>query len=132
MTMNFEAFVHHLDDCPWESRAEDPTRTDVIRWKQMVSTDRAPSEDISMGLLEFPTRAKLRLHRHTPAEIYYIQAGRGELRIRDAIQPVCAGAFAFIPSDRPHAIANVGPDPLRLFWIFPTDSGREVDYIYLE
>jgi mannose-6-phosphate isomerase-like protein (cupin superfamily) len=132
MVADVREYAGHLDDCPWESRAEDPTRDDVIRWKKMVDRDRGPSGELSLGMLEFPIDTRLRFHHHAPAEIYFVRQGTGEVTLNESVQRLDAGGFAFIPGGVPHAIANVGTEPLQLLWFFPTDSWHDVEYIYLE
>ena len=132
MDLDIVSYASHLDDCPWESKASDPTRTDVVRWKQMVSAGRRPSAGVSMGLLEFPVGTSIRLHHHTPPEIYYVKSGLAKLRLAETVQSLRAGGFAYIPGSAPHAIANIGQERMELIWVFPTDTWDEVEYLYLE
>jgi len=132
MDLDIISYASHLDDCPWESRAADPTRSDVVRWKQMVCADRRPSAGVSMGLLEFPVGTSIRFHHHAPPEIYYVKSGLAQLGLQDSVQPVRAGGFAYIPGNSPHAIANIGGERMELIWVFPTNAWSDVEYLFLE
>jgi len=122
-----EPFLHHHDNCDWETR---PGRTDGVRWKLLVDADRMPSHGLSLGVLEFPPGTVLAPHRHSPQEVYLIQAGKGELRIGDETRDVGPGTVVYIPENHLHGIANTGDTPLTLMWIFPTDTWAEVEYLF--
>ena len=92
--MKCEPHVRHLDDYEWETR---PGRADGVCWKLLVDADRTPTHGFSLGVLQFPPGTVLAPHRHAPQEIYWLQQGRGRLRIGAEIRTVAAGTIVYIP-----------------------------------
>ena len=125
--MRNEPNVRHIDDVEWETR---PGRTDGVRWKLLVDSDRIPSPGFSLGILQFPAGTTLAAHHHGPQEIYWIREGEGELLIAGERQKVRPGSIIYIPENHVHGIANIGSRPLTIMWVFPTDTWAEVEYLF--
>lgn len=125
-------FVTRDTDPPLEfwGDAADP----VVTWRTLLSADRTPSSGLTMGVAEVMGRVggEARLHRHAQAEAYYVLSGRGVLHLDGAEHALSAGSTAFIPGDAWHAAVGVGPEPLRLLYIFAADSFAEVVYEFRE
>jgi quercetin dioxygenase-like cupin family protein len=98
-------------------------------WLTFFSADATPTSAMSAGLMELPPGGEgLQPHRHAQPEIYYIAAGSGVVTIEGAEAEATAGMAIFIPGDAEHAVRNVGDGPLRIFFVFPTDSFSDVRY----
>ena len=72
------------------------------------------------------------LHRHEPAEIYFIIEGKGILTIDGVETEVAAGTTVFIPGNAEHGVRNELDALLRLFYVFPTDAFADVVYRFPE
>ena len=67
-------------------------------------------------------------HRHAQAEVYFLLAGSGEVMVNGEITPVTTGDAVFIPGDAEHVAVNPGNVPMRLLYVFATDSFADVVY----
>ena len=83
---------------------------------------------MTCGVAESQTGDWLGLHRHAPAEVYYLVAGAGLMSLDGCEIPVRAGSAVFIPSMAEHGIRQTGSEILRLFYVFPMDSFDHVEY----
>lgn len=99
-----------------------------IGWRTLFSGDRTPTDGLTAGLAEVPPGGWLGLHRHEPAEIYYVLEGAGLLTLEGREQEVTAGAAVFIPGNAEHGIRNAGASPLRFIYVFPVDAFSDVEY----
>ncbi len=130
--MKNEALARHSDDSGWEYEEGEEGRTDVIRWKTLVSGDSTPTRGITFGVFEIPHGAGLPAHHHAPQEIYYVTEGSGILLLGDRHIDVVPGSVIYIPERMVHGIWNRGSETLTLTWIFPTDTYAEIEYTMLE
>ena len=113
-------------------RFDDPSRGNVT-WFTLISGDITPSNSLSAGIAEFePRTGMLMLHRHEPAEIYFIIEGKGILTIDGVETEVAAGTTVFIPGNAEHGVRNESDALLRLFYVFPTDAFADVVYRFPE
>lgn len=129
--MNPKPVLTQVDDCEWETWPEEAIPTQgVVFWKTLLSQDKTPSADLTMGLGEIPPDEILHAHRHAPAEAYFILEGTGLLGIDGQENVVEAGTAVFIPGYAIHSLKNIGAAPLRFLYIFPVDSFQEVEYIF--
>jgi quercetin dioxygenase-like cupin family protein len=88
-----------------------------------------PTDSLCTGIALCPPKTgHLCPHRHTQAEVYYIIEGRGTVKIDGKETNVHTGSVVFIPGNAEHAIWNVSDDPLRWFYVFPTDAFEDVLY----
>ena len=122
------AHVAHETDVPLEAWT-DPARA-LVSWRTLLSGDRTPTRGLTLGVAEVVEQvgADARLHRHAQDEAYYVLSGRGVLTIDGVDHPLTAGSTAFIPGRAWHAARGVGAEPLRLLYVFPTDSFTDVVY----
>lgn len=106
----------------------DPVRGKVA-WYTLFSGDITPTSSMSAGVAELvPGESSLNLHRHEPAELYYILEGTGILTIEGVETVVTAGSAAFIPGNAEHGLRNESGALLRLIYVFPTDRFSDVVY----
>ncbi|PHP27578.1 dimethylsulfoniopropionate lyase [Limimaricola cinnabarinus] len=99
----------------------------TVRWRTLVSSDRTPSEALTLGLAEFAPRGTLLPHRHGPAEFYLGLDGAGIVTIDGVPHPIGPGIAVFIPSEAEHGVV-AGAEGLRFAYGFPTARFAEVDY----
>jgi quercetin dioxygenase-like cupin family protein len=99
-----------------------------IAWRTLFSGDTTPTDALTAGIAEVEPGGWLGLHRHAPAEIYYVLEGGGIVTLEGKEHAVSAGSAVFIPGDAEHSVRNHGPGTLRFLYAFPTDSFAEIEY----
>jgi mannose-6-phosphate isomerase-like protein (cupin superfamily) len=100
----------------------------VLGFRTLFSADTTTTQALTAGIADLNAGGWLGLHRHTPAEIYYIVEGHGTVTLEGVDYQVCAGTAVYIPGDTEHGIRNTGPAPLRFFYAFAVDSFDDVTY----
>ena len=60
--------------------------------------------------------------------MYFLLAGSGEVVVNGEITRVTKGDAVFIPGDAEHVAMNTGDVPMRLLYVFATDSFTDVLY----
>ncbi len=123
-------FVVHERDCELEDWSASGRHG--VSWRTLLSGDRTPTDSLTMGIAEIEPGSpdEFHLHRHEPAEAYYILAGSGAMSIDGEIHEVSAGSAVFVPSNSIHSIANIGADVLRVLYVFGVDSFGDVVYVF--
>lgn len=123
-------FVVHESECAVEDWSASGRRG--VSWRTLLSADRTPTDSLTVGVAEIEPGAPddLHLHRHEPAEAYYIIAGTGVVSIDGELHDVRQGSTVFVPSNAVHAVGNTGADVLRLLYVFGVDSFDDVTYIF--
>lgn len=113
---------------------DDPAKG-VLGFRTLFSAGTTATRALTAGIADLSAggwlglhRHCLGLHRHAPAEIYYVVEGRGTVTLDGAGYPVSAGTAVYIPGGTEHGIRNTGPVPLRFFYAFAVDSFDEVMY----
>jgi mannose-6-phosphate isomerase-like protein (cupin superfamily) len=108
---------------------DDPVRG-RLRFRTLFSRGLTPTAAVTCGVTELGPGDWLGLHRHAPAEIYYVFAGAGVVSLDGEEIPVGVGSAVFIPGMAEHGIRQTGNDSLRLFYAFPVDSFDGVEYLF--
>ena len=106
----------------------DDTIKGVLGFRTLFSAGTTATLALTAGVADLNAGDWLGLHRHTPAEIYYIVQGHGTVTLDGADYPASAGTAVYIPGGTEHAIRNTGPTPLRFFYAFAVDSFDDVTY----
>jgi quercetin dioxygenase-like cupin family protein len=106
---------------------DDPQKGRVA-WRTLFSGDQTATDALTCGVAELERDGWLGLHRHSPAEIYYVLEGRGIVTLEGAEHAVSAGSAVFIPADAEHGIRNTGPGLLRFLYALPVDAFGDVEY----
>lgn len=85
-----------------------------------------------MGVAEIEpgVTEEIHLHRHVPAEAYYILSGNGFVSIDGRETKVTTGSAVFVPSNSLHALGNTGDETLRVLYVFGVSSFKDVEYIF--
>lgn len=128
-----DGFACQMDDLPWETW-DDPTlrARSPCRWKILISSRRGPSRALCCGIAELAAGATLLLHHHAPPELYLVESGEGVSEIEGVRHELRPGTALFIPANARHR-TMAGPDaPLRVWFVFPTDSFEEIVYHFDE
>ena len=89
------------------------------------------TDQLTAGLAELEAGDWLGMHRHRPAEVYYVLAGVGTLVAGNETHVLSPGTAVWIPGDLPHCVHNTGDTLLRLFYAFAVDSDDDVEYEFL-
>jgi quercetin dioxygenase-like cupin family protein len=118
---------HDLKRDGWD----DPQKGRVA-WRTLFSGDLTETEALTCGVAELERDGWLGLHRHSPAEIYYVLEGSGIVTLDGAEHAVSAGSAVFIPGDAEHGIRNNGPGLLRFLYAFPVDAFGDVEYRFTQ
>ncbi len=106
---------------------DDPVKGRV-GWRTVFSGDVTPTEALTAGIAELQAGGWLGLHRHDPAEIYYVLEGQGLVTLEGTEHRVGPGSAVFIPGNAEHGIRNAGSAALRFLYAFPVDAFSEVEY----
>ena len=121
------------DELSWETWDDpDLAARSAVRWKLVFSGPRTHTGAMSMGLAEVAPGGVLPLHHHAPAEIYHVLEGEGRCEVEGMAHELRAGTSLFIPAGARHRTTNDGAAPLRLLFVFPTDSFEEIAYHFDE
>jgi quercetin dioxygenase-like cupin family protein len=101
-----------------------------VSWRTLLSADQTTSEALTAGVAEIAPGQELKVHRHTPPEMYYILAGSGLVTIDGVAREVGPQTVVFIPGGAAHGIRNAGEETLRFLYAFAVDSFATVEYIF--
>ena len=123
--MDARAVVVREADVPLE-RWADPVKGEV-GFRPLVGTSEATAE-LTAGVLELAPGRELGVHRHPPAEVYFVLAGTGSLAAGGETQRLEPGTSVWIPGGLEHGVRSTGDSPLRVFYVFAVDSDDDVDY----
>lgn len=126
--MSSGAVFRRAADCETESWRSD--ETGFVDWWTLFSADRTATQGMTVGIAEIPAGAPrpARGHQHAQDELYFILAGNGEVVVNGEATTVSTGDAVFIPGDAEHVAVNTGDTPLRLLYVFATDSFADVVY----
>ncbi len=101
-----------------------------VQWRTLFSAGRTPTEALTAGVAEILPGDELKVHRHTPPELYYLLTGEGIVTIDGVEYPVSANSAVFIPGNAAHGLRNTGHTTLSFFYAFAVNSFDEVEYIF--
>lgn len=103
-------------------------RRGELAWTTLLSGGLTPTDTFTAGVAVLESGGFLAPHRHPPAELYYILAGRGEITVDGRTREVAAGTAVFIPGNAEHGVRNPGGAPLRFLYVFAVDRFEDVAY----
>jgi quercetin dioxygenase-like cupin family protein len=124
--MIFVKNLKSVSDQEWSTTDKYPG----VRWKFLIDSDFTESSGLSLGFAEIAPGGDLILHYHSPAEIYVVTDGKGILNKSGKLEEIKKGDVIYISKIAKHALKNNGEETLKFYWIFPTDSFSEVEYLY--
>ena len=122
-------FVTHDAGAASDGWAE-PEGRGVVGWQTLVSGDATPTEALTAGIAIFEPGGFLALHRHEPAELYFILGGTGIVTLDGVDHLVKPGDCVFIPPMAEHGVRNLDLGVLRFLYVFPTNSFADVTYLF--
>lgn len=104
-----------------------------LTWRTLISADRHGKTPLCSGIATLPpSEQALKRHKHAIDELYFVLSGEGELDIDESTVSLRPGTSVLVPGNAWHAIRNPGPQPISLFYVFPTASFTDVVYVYPE
>ena len=113
-------------ECNWEFDKEFPG----LHYQLLIDSTKIENHGLSLGVVELKPGAELPLHHHSPQEIYIIRTGKGLLLSKADTREVFPETSIYIPKNEKHGLRNIGQVTLSLYWIFPTDCWKDVEYLY--
>ena len=123
--MSSPLVVHERDVAP-ESWS-DPVRGEV-GFRTLFGAGELATDALTLGITELAPGGWLGLHRHAPAEVYYVLQGEAVVTLSGVEHVVTAGSAVFIPGGAEHGIRNVGQGVVRFVYAFPVGSFADVVY----
>jgi quercetin dioxygenase-like cupin family protein len=99
-----------------------------LNWRTLFSGNMTPTDSLTCGVAMLQPGEFLQPHRHAPAEIYFVLAGKGILHLDGKDRAVTVDDAVFIPGNAVHGIRNDGREMLRFLYVFPTDDFDSVAY----
>ena len=117
-----------LHDSEAEREVWDDPVKGLLGFRGLFSSERTPTNALTTGVTDLPPDGWLGLHRHTPAEVYYVLDGEGVVTLDGVEHAVRTGTSVFIPGDVEHGIRNTTGSALRLFYVFAVDSFATIEY----
>ena len=99
-----------------------------VRWKYLVDADFDGSKGLSCGFAEVLPGGNLTLHHHAPDEIYVVTQGSATLNKSGELEEIKKGDVVYIQGNSPHALTNNSNEIFGIYWIFPTDRFKDVEY----
>ena len=124
--MIFKKNLESVSDQEWSTTEKYPG----VRWKFLIDADFNSSSGLSLGFAEIAPGGDLTLHYHSPAEIYIVTDGAGILNKSGKHEEIKKGDVVYISGNAKHGLKNNGKETLKFYWIFPTDSFSDVEYLY--
>jgi quercetin dioxygenase-like cupin family protein len=99
-----------------------------LRWKFLVDADFNGSKGLSCGFAEILPGGNLTLHHHEPDEIYVVTQGSATLDKSGELEEIKKGDVVYIQGNSQHALKNNSNEIFGMYWIFPTDRYKDVEY----
>lgn len=101
-----------------------------VTWRTLISGERTPTEGLTLGVADVPFApdAPFTLHRHAQTEAYYVLSGDGVVSIDGVERALGPGVAVFIPGGALHGARALGPEPLKLLWVFAANAFEDVIY----
>jgi quercetin dioxygenase-like cupin family protein len=122
-----EALVTHLDDHPIQG-GFDPQYGGAT-WRTLISGDQMNSSELVLGVAQIPAGGVLALHRHPPAEFYFVLTGSGVVTIDGIPHDVVSGSSVYIPGNAEHSFA-AGADGVSFAYGFAKNAFSDIEYTF--
>jgi len=100
-----------------------------LTWRTLISANRTPSAEMSVGVAHFTPGGYLNPHRHEPAEFYYGLTGSGIVTVDGERFDIKPGIAVYIPGNREHGI-EAGHEGLSLLYGFARDDYDTIAYTF--
>jgi quercetin dioxygenase-like cupin family protein len=122
-----EPFAINLEDSPVEGAGD--TQSGLLTWRTLISGDRNPSDQLIIGVADFPPHGRLNVHSHEPAEFYFGLSGEGIVVAKRVEYRIAKGTAVFIPGNTEHGVV-AGPGGLSILYGFAQRAFNEIVYDY--
>jgi quercetin dioxygenase-like cupin family protein len=122
-----EPFAVNLEDSLVEGAGD--TQSGLLTWRTLISGDRSPSDQLIIGVADFPPHGRLNVHRHEPAEFYFGLSGEGTVVVKGVEYRISKGIAVFVPGGTDHGVV-AGPDGLCMLYGFAQRAFSEIVYYY--
>lgn len=76
---------------------------------------------------EIPPGSPVRPHQVTREELVVVLSGRAQVHLGDTVTDAEAGDVVVVPPDTDFALANPGPEPLRVLACMPTAGQARIE-----
>jgi quercetin dioxygenase-like cupin family protein len=98
-------------------------RGGAILTTPLVTTAAAGGENrITTGMSVFPVGAGAPLHSHNCDEHITVLEGEAEVFVEGTVTRLTQFDTAYIPSPIPHLFRNAGQTPMRILWVYTSDT----------
>jgi len=122
-------FAINVKDTPLEGLGD--LQSGNLTWRTLISGDRTPSDQLTLGIAEFPPHGTLNVHRHDPAEFYFGLSGEGTVFANGEPFRIMQGIAIFIPGNTDHGVI-AGDSGLSLVYGFARRRFDQVIYDFLD
>jgi quercetin dioxygenase-like cupin family protein len=95
-------FSINVEEVPLEGLGD--VQSGNLTWRTLISGDRTPSDQLTLGVADFPPRGTLHVHRHDPAEFYFGLSGEGTVFAGGVSFRIAPGIAIFIPGSTDHGV----------------------------
>jgi len=119
------AFAVDSAEAPVEGAGD--VQSGHLTWRTLISGDRTPSEEIILGVADFPPHGTLNMHRHAPAEVYFGLSGEGVVTVNGVPFKIAQGIAVYIPGNTDHGVV-AGERGLSFVYGFARDSFASILY----
>jgi quercetin dioxygenase-like cupin family protein len=119
------AFAVTASEVPEEGH--DEPESGNLTWRTLISSNRTPSAEMTVGVATFPPQGTLKRHRHEPAEFYFGLAGSGAVTVEGERFAIGPGIAVYIPGNNEHGI-EAGSNGLTLLYGFARDDFESIAY----
>jgi quercetin dioxygenase-like cupin family protein len=120
-------FAVRLDQAPIEGLGN--VRSGVLTWKTLISGDRTASNEMTVGVAEFPPHGVFYRHHHAPAEFYFGLSGDGIVTANGVPMEISQGVAVYIPGNTEHGVV-AGTSGLSFLYGFACRTFSEIIYHY--
>jgi len=113
--------VAHFNEVPIEKfpDGENGPKHVSIQW---LLGKHEPTSNFAMRLFSVEEGGCSPLHTHFWEHEVYVISGEGTVQIGEAIHPLTAGSFAFVPPHVLHQFKNVGHSTLKFLCMVPNEA----------
>jgi len=123
------AFAVTENETPLEGQGD--RESGELTWRTLISANRTPSAEMSVGVAHFTPGGHLNRHRHEPAEFYYGLSGSGVVTVEGEQFDLRPGIAIYIPGNREHGI-EAGSGGLSLLYGFARDDYDTIAYTFTQ
>jgi quercetin dioxygenase-like cupin family protein len=122
-------FAIHAGAVPSEGQGD--LQSGNLTWRTLIAGERTPSNELSVGVANFPADGCLKPHRHAPAEVYFGLSGAGTVTVDGERFDIAKDVVVFIPGGALHGVV-AGPEGLAIFYAFARATFDDIVYEFAD